>query len=67
MHPDSAQTMNVDNSTPIIRCMLAYLKMDELNIKQHIIKMFYALVNWGFGISDKNDFVEKCMEPLVAA
>ncbi|CEP16409.1 hypothetical protein [Parasitella parasitica] len=57
--------LQADDSTPLIRCMLAYLQFDQLNIRQDVIKMFYGLAHWGSSISNKDDFVTKCMPQLI--
>ncbi|KAF7724279.1 hypothetical protein EC973_001180 [Apophysomyces ossiformis] len=59
--------MTVHEDTPIIRCMLTYLKMEQLNSKPDVIKMFYALIHWGFGISNKSDFSTKSTPLLIPA
>ncbi|KAG0186217.1 hypothetical protein DFQ28_008166 [Apophysomyces sp. BC1034] len=59
--------MAVHQETPIIRCMLMYLQYDQLNATADVIKMFYALVHWGFGISNKSDFTTKSTPSLIPA
>lgn len=57
--------MQADEKTPLIQCMLLYLRFDQLNVREDIIKMFYGLSHWGFGISNKDEFITKCMPQLI--
>ncbi|KAI8366708.1 uncharacterized protein BYT42DRAFT_540161 [Radiomyces spectabilis] len=66
MNRDSTP-IRVDESTPIIRCMLLYLQYDQLNVHVDVIKMFYGLVNWSYGISNKSDVINKCVPALIPA
>ncbi|KAI8139160.1 hypothetical protein BJV82DRAFT_275633 [Fennellomyces sp. T-0311] len=66
-HADNTQPMQIDENTSVIKCMLEYLQFDQLNIRADVIKMFYALVHWGFGISNKSDFVGQCASALTPA
>lgn len=56
--------MQADDTTPIIRCMLYYLQLDQLNVREIVLKMFYAMIYWGAGISNKSDFTAKCIPSL---
>ncbi|KAI9029113.1 hypothetical protein CLU79DRAFT_736311 [Phycomyces nitens] len=64
---DNTSPMHADENTPIIRCMIKYLRYDQINVRTDVIKMFYALIYWGFGISNKSDFATKCMPALIPA
>ena len=59
--------MQIDESTQVIRCMLLYLQFDQLNIRADVLKMFYALIHWGFGISNKSDIINQCSPALISA
>lgn len=67
VHAEGVAPVQVDETTPIIRCMLEYLQLDQLNVRADVLKMFYALVHWGFGISNKSDFISGCISQLVSA
>lgn len=56
----------MDNKVSIIKCMLLYLQLDQLNVREDIIKMFYALIHWSTAISNKNDFITKCVPNLIS-
>lgn len=57
--------MQADEKTPLIQCMLRYLRFDQLNVREDVIKMFYGLSHWGLGISNKDEFMTRCMPQLV--
>lgn len=63
LHSDNTM-MQVDEDTPLIHSMLLYLQYDQLNVREDVIKLFYALSHWGYGISNKDDFLKKCMPQL---
>ncbi|CAO3591912.1 unnamed protein product [Absidia cylindrospora] len=65
LHIERTPPMQVDDKTLIIRCMLLYLQLDQLNVREIVIKMFYALINWGAGISNKPEFIAKCIPSLI--
>ncbi|KAI9311467.1 hypothetical protein BX666DRAFT_929792 [Dichotomocladium elegans] len=67
IHTENPAPMHVDETTPIIQCMLEYLKFDQLNVRVDVLKSFYALIHWGFGIGNKSDFISKCSSSLTAA
>lgn len=56
--------MQADEDTPLIHCMLLYLQCDQLNVREDVIKLFYALSHWGYGISNKDEFIKKCIPQL---
>ncbi|KAL7315393.1 hypothetical protein PS15m_004620 [Mucor circinelloides] len=62
---ESSVAMQADEKTPLIRCMLLYLRFDQLNVREDVIKMFYGLSHWGTGISNKDEFITKCMPQLI--
>ncbi|KAI9498425.1 hypothetical protein BDB00DRAFT_448176 [Zychaea mexicana] len=66
-HVDNTLPMQVDENTPVIRCMLLYLRFDQLNIRADVLKMFYALIHWGFGISNKSDLISQATPALTSA
>lgn len=45
--------------------MLAYLQYDQLDMREEIVKLFYALSHWGYGIDNKDDFVKSCLPQLI--
>ena len=45
--------------------MLSCMLFDQLNVREDVIKMFYALSHWGYGISSQDDFLQKCMPQLI--
>ncbi|KAL9542636.1 hypothetical protein MBANPS3_008515 [Mucor bainieri] len=59
--------MQADEKTPLIQCMLRYLRFDQLHVRHDVIKMFYGLCHWGLGISNKDDFMMQCMPQLMAS
>ncbi|KAK4518369.1 uncharacterized protein ATC70_001722 [Mucor velutinosus] len=62
---ENSVMMQADEKTPLIQCMLRYLRFDQLNVRQDVIKMFYGLFHWGLGISNKDEFMAKCMPQLI--
>jgi NRPS condensation-like uncharacterized protein len=64
LHAESS-IMQADEKTPLIKCMLVYLQYDQLNVREDIIKLFYALSHWGYGIGNKDEFIKKCMPQLI--
>lgn len=60
-----SKTMPVDETNPIIRCMLSCLELDQLNVCEDVVKMFYGLCHWGYCIEDMDDFIKKCMPQLI--
>jgi len=65
--PDTSSTADVDNQTIIIKCLLEYLKLDGLNVREELILTFYALSNWGFDIAVKSEFLTSCLPMLTPA
>lgn len=60
-----AETLQVDEKIPLIKCLLTYLRYDQLNVREDIIKVFYALTHCAQGISNKDEFIVKCMPQLI--
>ncbi|KAI7905964.1 uncharacterized protein BX663DRAFT_247120 [Cokeromyces recurvatus] len=65
VHMESSTLSAANEKTPLIKCMLIYLQYDQLNVREAIIKMFYALCYWGYGMNNKNEFIAKCMPQLI--
>lgn len=59
--------MQVDEETPLIKCMLIYSQYDQLNVREDIIKLFYALSHCGYGIGNRDEFIKKCMPQLISS
>jgi hypothetical protein len=57
--------IQADEKSPLIHCMLQYLRFDQLNSREDVIKLFYALTNWGYGISNKEEFISSCIPQLI--
>lgn len=57
--------MEVDDKSPLIQCMLQYLRFDQLNLREYVIKLFYAITHWGDGISNKDEFISCCIPQLI--
>ncbi|KAI7862227.1 hypothetical protein BDF14DRAFT_1858334 [Spinellus fusiger] len=67
LNKDTLVPVDINTDTPIIRCIQAYLHYKELNVGQEIIKTFYALTYWGMNITNKQDFLLKCIPFLIPA
>jgi hypothetical protein len=65
--PDNTSNVEIDDQTIIIKCLLEYLKMDGLNVREELILTFYALSNWGFDIANKSDFLASCLPAITPA
>lgn len=65
--PDTSSTVNVDNNTVIIKCLLQYLQVDSFNVREELILTFYALSNWGFDLASKSEFLTSCLSMLTPA
>lgn len=57
--------LQADEKIPLIKCLLVYLRFDQLNVREDIIKVFYALTHTGQGISNKDEFIVKVMPQLI--
>ncbi|KAI8368648.1 hypothetical protein EDC96DRAFT_133631 [Choanephora cucurbitarum] len=57
--------IEVDENTPSIDNMLSFLKYDQLNLREYVVKMFYCITQWGHGISNKEELINACISKLI--
>ncbi|RUP45188.1 hypothetical protein BC936DRAFT_148508, partial [Jimgerdemannia flammicorona] len=61
---DTPSPVHVDKDTAIIACLLPYLHFERLNVRCDLVKGFWALINWGTGIANKDEFISSCSPDL---
>ncbi|RCI06289.1 hypothetical protein CU098_009425 [Rhizopus stolonifer] len=61
LHATNITISQPDENLPIFRCMLQYLDHRQLN--EYVIKMFYALSQWG--VINKDVFLSRCTPQLI--